>query len=66
MAKGRSGRMFVPVAAESEASATVDGDTLASTPRSGGWLGQSLTGGLTRDLLAEAERPVVVRPTVSR
>jgi len=64
MAKGRIGHTFVSVAAESDTSSTADGD--ASTPRGGGWLGRLLTGDLTRDLLDEAERPVVAVLSVNR
>ena len=40
----------------------VAADALAFTPRGGGWFERVLSGSVTRDLLDETDRPVVVLP----
>ncbi|RNJ27491.1 universal stress protein [Halosegnis longus] len=44
------------------AAAEVGADALAFTPRGGGWFERLLSGSVTRQLLDETDRPVVVLP----
>ncbi|MDZ7745434.1 MAG: universal stress protein [Halobacteriales archaeon] len=44
------------------AAAEVEADAIAFTPRGGGWFERLLSGSVTRELLDETDRPVVVLP----
>jgi len=48
------------------AAAEVGADALAFTPRGGGWFERLLSGSVTRELLDETDRPVVVLPGEQR
>ena len=48
------------------AAAEVGADALAFTPRGGGWFERLLSGSVSRELLDETDRPVVVLPGEQR
>ncbi|MFB6117825.1 universal stress protein [Halosegnis sp.] len=44
------------------AAADAGADAIAFTPRGGGWFARVLTGNITRDLIDDADRPIIVVP----